>query len=159
MIMKMTDRAWRSNQYGDLPLLDAALWFFIFSGVFGGWLLSRCGFLAFFFCLRGLFDGNFRVVRQTVSSLGDYALAFFQSLSDLDLVVLAYPQLDRLLMSVLVVRNHHDGGSAVGARQNCRSRDHQRIGHSLGHHGQPDTRSGLQSLLRIFRLHPDFDRR
>src|SRR5258706_1112976 len=157
MIMKMTDRACCSNQYRDVPLLDAALWFFIFSGVFGGWLLSRCGLLAFFFRLRGLFDRNLRVVRQTVSTLGDDALAFFQSLSDLNFFVLANPDFDCLLMCVLVVPDHHYGGSAVGPGEQSRSRDHQCVWYSFGDHGQPNTRSGFESLFRIFRLNPDFD--
>src|SRR5882757_7860267 len=124
MIRKMTDRAWCSNQYGDFPLLGAALWFFIFGRVFGVWLFPRVGFVAFFFCLSRCFNGNFRFVRQTVSSLGNDALAFFQSLSDLDLIVLAYSHLDRLLMSVLVVPNHHDGGSAVGTSEQRGGRYH-----------------------------------
>jgi hypothetical protein len=65
MIMKMTDRAWLSNQYRNFPLLDAALLFFIFAGIFGGWLLARSGllFVFFFACCRGRFNGDLGIVR------------------------------------------------------------------------------------------------
>src|SRR5258708_23226934 len=155
MITKMTDRAWLSNQYRDFPPLDATLWFVIFGRVFGVRVFSRSGLVAFFIGRTRRFYGDLGVVGQTVSTIGYDLLAFFQSLGDLQLVVLTDSRFDRLLMRMLIGSDHHNGGGAIGGRQKQRCRDYQRIRHGFGNDRQPNPRPGPQRLVRILRLPPD----
>src|SRR5215470_3983814 len=128
MITKMTDRAWRWNQYGDFLLSYAGLRFFI---VFGICVFPCRGLVAILLRLCWLFDGDLRLIRKTVGSIGHDTLAFFQTIHDLKLVVLTYSRLDCLLVSVLVIADHHHGCSAIGSSEDCGSGHHQGFGNNF----------------------------
>src|SRR5438132_9536777 len=72
-----------------------------------------CFCLFFFRC----FDGNFRVIRQTIGAGRDYTLPLFQPVKNLHVLILPYSDLHCQLADVLIGANDNHSLTAVRGSQ------------------------------------------